>query len=753
MSRAEVIDRNLREFLAAQEARPPRSPNEPVRAGSSLPGRGLLQIIEAQFQARQLDLVARRLKERGEGFYTIGSAGHEGNAAVAAATRPTDPAFLHYRSGGFFARRAQQVSGQTPIYDVALSLCAARDDPISGGRHKVFGSRELWIPPQTSTIASHLPKAMGAAFAIDRARYLKLALPVPDDSIVVCSFGDASLNHSTALGALNAAMWAAHQHLPMPVLWVCEDNGLGISVNTPTGWVKSMWSGHRAMPYFVADGTDAVGSYDAAVAAVDTVRERRVPVFLHLELVRLLGHAGNDPELAYQTIERIKKAEARDPLLFSCGAAIEGGVATPDQLLRLYDEMAARVDAAATEAARCPHHESPASIVAPLAPSYPDRVAELSAGQAPPDRRFEHWGGDARLPENRGPETLSKLINWALHDLALTYPELLLFGEDVGRRGGVYGVTSGLWRKLGAGRVFNTLLDEQSILGLAIGTAHLGLLPVPEIQYLAYIHTAIDQIRGEAASLQFFSSGQFRNPMVVRIASFGYQRGFGGHFHNDNAIGPLLDIPGVLVAAPSRGADAVGMLRASLAAARAEGRVVLFLEPIALYTTRDLHEEGDRAWCDPYPGPNHVVPAATARVYGDERRPDLTIVSWGNGLWRALRAARRLEAEHSQRVRTVDLRWLKPLDRTTLLAEARRSGRVLVVDEGRRTGGLSEALVTELVEGFAPAPPPSLARVCGEDTFIPLGPAWDHVLPSESDIVEAALKLLSQERRGAQDDS
>ena len=139
-------------------------------------------------------------------------------------------------------------------------------------------------------------------------------------------------------------------------------------------------------------------------------------------------------------------------------------------------------------------------------------------------------------------------MNAALADELLRRPELLIFGEDVGRKGGVYNVTNGLQKRFGQARVFDTILDETSILGIAQGAAHIGLLPVPEIQYLAYIHNALDQIRGEAATLQFFSSGQFRNPMVVRVAGLAYQKGFGGHFHNDNSIGALRDIPGVVIA-------------------------------------------------------------------------------------------------------------------------------------------------------------------------------------------------------------
>ncbi|HAD47792.1 MAG TPA: MFS transporter, partial [Idiomarina sp.] len=204
----------------------------------------------SQLTSRFADLESRRLQKQGLSFYTIGSAGHEANACVAAALRVTDPAFLHYRSGAFFLQRAKQQPGCHALYDLMLSFCASADDPISGGRHKVLGSLELNIPPQTSTIASHLPKAMGAAHAIAMSKRLKLNGNWPHDSIVLCSFGDASANHSTLLGALNATAWAAYQGIPMPVLYVCEDNGIGISTRSPNGWIGQCLQTIHPLKYF-----------------------------------------------------------------------------------------------------------------------------------------------------------------------------------------------------------------------------------------------------------------------------------------------------------------------------------------------------------------------------------------------------------------------------------------------------------------------------------------------------------------------
>src|SRR5215472_6872880 len=235
----------------------PPDPLAPVRPGSGLTGQRCLDLFDAQAASRHLDAAARWLRARGTGYYTIGSAWHESNAAVAAALRVTDPALLHYRSGAFYLTRAAQAGrGEDAIADILLGVVAAAAEPIAGGRHKVFGHHDLNVIPQTSTIASHLPRSMGLAFAIDRATRLGVTTPWPDDSVVVCSIGDASANHSTALGAINAAAYCSYQGLPMPLLVVCEDNGLGISVRTPRGWLGAALAGRAGIEYLSADGSD-----------------------------------------------------------------------------------------------------------------------------------------------------------------------------------------------------------------------------------------------------------------------------------------------------------------------------------------------------------------------------------------------------------------------------------------------------------------------------------------------------------------
>jgi 2-oxoisovalerate dehydrogenase E1 component len=338
-----------------------------------------------------------------------------------------------------------------------------------------------------------------------------------------------------------------------------------------------------------------------------------------------------------------------------------------------------------------------------------------------------------RSGEPDAPLTLALAINRALHDILDRYPEAMIFGEDVARKGGVYGVTRGLLAKTSSARVFDTLLDEQSILGLALGAGISGLLPIPEIQYLAYLHNAADQIRGEAATLQFFSNRQYRNPMVVRVAGYGYQKGFGGHFHNDNSIAAIRDIPGVVIASPARPDDAAAMLHTCTAAAKAAGAVCVYLEPIALYHTRDLHDDGDGGWLATYPTTG--VPVGRARTYGDGT--DLTMLTFGNGVWMSLRVARRLQ-RRGIGVRVVDLRWLAPLPVDDILRESAATARVLIVDETRSTGGVGEGVLAELIEhGYTG----QIERIASSDSFIPLGDAALQVLLSEEVIEAAATKL------------
>lgn len=702
------------------------------------PGR-LERYFDAQLQARHLDFAARWLRQQDQGYYTIGSAGHESNAAVALAVRPTDPALLHYRSSGFYAGRAAQVPGSHGVDDVLRSLAASTQDPISGGRHKVLGSHELSIIPQTSTIGSHLPRAFGIGLTLGRAAQSRRPVVWPADAIVVCTFGDASANHSTAVGALNAAAWCAHRKIPMPILFVCEDNGIGISTRTPEGWIQSVLQSLPSVGYAEANGQDPVAALRTASELADHVRRERSPAVLHLRTVRFMGHAGSDAEQAYRSRTDIVADYAKDPLLATARTLVAAGLHTPEEIVERYERVRRSVMQRAAEIGLEPRLSSSERVREPLTRREPDQVSLWAS------RVADGAVNGSALPAAGDPLTLAQAINAALVETMSGVEDAAVFGQDVALKGGVYGVTRGLRKRFGSARVFDSLLDEQTILGSALGMAISGWLPIPEIQYLAYLHNALDQIRGEAATQAFFSAGQYQNGMVVRVAGLAYQKGFGGHFHNDNSMAALRDIPGVHVAVPSDADEAVALLRECVALALGEGRVCLFVEPIALYHERDLHESGDRLALGSYRLPDgRLTDLLRSRTHGDGK--DLLMVTFGNGVRMSRRVARTLAADGLS-VSVLDLRWLNPLPIDDLLAAVGGAERILVVDETRFSGGVSESVISALVDAGVRQP---IRRVTSDDSFVPLGPAADTVLLDETQIEQAARQMCADLTKASQ---
>jgi 2-oxoisovalerate dehydrogenase E1 component len=573
----------------------------------------------------------------------------------------------------------------------------------------------------------------------------------------------------------------------MPVLFVCEDNGIGISVRTPPDWIHRAYGSRPGLRYFEVDGTDLLATLSVCADAARWVREHRLPAFLRMRTTRLLGHAGSDVESAYRRGSDIDEDLRRDPVTSTGRLLVASGAVTEREVIARYDAIGAEITAIADEVTREPKLSTAAAVIASLAAHHPDRIrADVQRAEPLPDpvpptgtrifdaRRVDPTDPDSAdregfrddgRPESTGAGetaeseaqpihlstnsaatavdsaatsrmTLAQAVNHTLGELLERDGDVLVFGEDVGRKGGVYGVSKGLQRRFGARRVFDTLLDEQSVLGTALGAGLAGFVPIPEIQYLAYVHNALDQIRGEAATLQYFSNGQYRNPMVVRIAAYAYQRGFGGHFHNDNSVAALRDIPGLVIASPARADDAAAMLRTCASAARTDGRVCLYLEPIALYHTRDLYESGDEGWlAAPAAEP---VDIGRARIHGEGT--DLTIVTFANGVPMSLRAARRL-SERGIRARVLDLRWLAPLPVDDLLEHAHATGRVLIADETRRGGGVSESVCAALLDGGFTG---RIARLTSADSFVPLGPATSAILLDDTAIETAATKLATE---------
>ncbi|RZU52750.1 2-oxoisovalerate dehydrogenase E1 component [Krasilnikovia cinnamomea] len=782
------LDERFRDAVSAL-SRPSsrRTPDEPVRDGADLTGARARQLFDAQLTSRHLDLAARWLRSFNEGFHPVGAAGHEGSAAVAAALRGDDPALLHDRSAGFYCARAAAAAltsasavptsvAPTPAggpastgepdhepgdpfieaaRDVLRSVVASASEAMSGGRHRALGHTDLHIVPTTSAAAGHLPRAVGLAFGLTRADELDgVARPWPADAIVIASVRATAIDHADAVTALNTAGRHDHAGQRLPLLVVCEDDGPGRAAGRPTGWVADMLRSRPGLRYTAADGCDLVATYAAAAEAAGWVREHRRPAVLHLSMVPLLrpaaaepGGAANGIPAARTPADRLAEDLARDPLVGTARLLVEAGLADPDELIARYDEVGWQVRKVAEEVLGEPKLTTAAEVVAPLAPRRPVRVARTvadvatRAAGAGAAARAAAFGG--RAPEDAGPLTLAQTISATLTDALLAAPGAVVFGDAVTARGG-YGITGQLRERFGPARVFDTPGDETSVLGLALGAGLAGLLPIPQIRHLAHLHQAAGQLRGEAATLPFASAGGLRNPLVIRVAGLAHGQPGPEHATDDHSVAALRDVPGLVVAVPARPADAAPMLRSCLAAAAVDGSVCVYLEPIALYHTRDLRQPGDNEWLSPYAPPREWaaghVPIGRARAYPAGSGEDLTILTFGNGVHMSLRVAARL-AEEGYGARVVDLRWLNPLPTADLVREAKATGRVLIVDETRRSGGVGEGVLAALVDGgFVGA----ARRIAAADSFIPLGPAAQHVVIGEDAITQGAHALLAR---------
>ncbi|MCB0272318.1 MAG: hypothetical protein KDD46_04830, partial [Bdellovibrionales bacterium] len=398
----------------------------------------LKMLFLMQVQSRLLDYQSRVLKAQNESFYTIGSAGHEANAVFGALLKKEDPCLLHYRSGAFMMARACVHDYPHMIEDTLLSFCASKLDPTSGGRHKVWGSKTLWVPPQTSTIASHLPKAVGMSFGIRRAHHMQVPTDTDKDSIVFVSFGDASCNHATAQTAFNAASWSAYQKLPTPIFFLCEDNGLGISVRTPKGWVEHMMKARGEIKYFSADSAELDQVVVQAKEAIEYCRAKRKPVFFHLSTIRLFGHAGSDVETGYRTLEEIESMEGFDPIIATAKLLMDAGIMDKNEIRLMYESEKKSIEEKSKKAVLTPKLQTAQEVMEYLTLPSPKSV---TLQQDEEKRKVVFTKAIGHVPEQSPkPRHMAMLLNWALYDLMIKDPSAVLFGEDVAKKGGVYHV-------------------------------------------------------------------------------------------------------------------------------------------------------------------------------------------------------------------------------------------------------------------------------------------------------------------------
>ena len=472
------------------------------------PASQMRSLFDAQLESRHLDFAARWLQSQDKGYYTIASAGHESNAALGLLSRRTDRApLLHYRSGGFDAARAALGGQANPARDILLSLTSAQADPMSGGRHKVYGHPGL--SDHSANLDHRIAPAQSSRLgltALDLSRRVDHHSSFPYGAVVICSFGDASVNHSTVAGALNAAAYLVHRNIGCPLLFVCEDNGIGISTPTPDGWSAAALQSVPGLRYRYVDGADPVSLLAVVTESLADVRESRAAGILHLRTVRFMEHAGSDAEIAYRSQTEILADYTKDPLAASANALVDAGILSPSEVLHEYDQVRQRV---MDEAHECPCPGATGQQRKRHGASCPARGP--SCDRADARTRCTTPGLGGRLPEDGPPLTLAQTINATLTDLMVDHPNALVFGEDVAVRAASSASAVGCESASAASECSTPCWTNRRFWVLRSALLWLVSCRYPKSSIWQHLYNAEDQLRGEAATLGFFSNGQYRN--------------------------------------------------------------------------------------------------------------------------------------------------------------------------------------------------------------------------------------------------
>jgi len=649
--------------------------------------------------ARLIDSKILILLRQGKVFFHIGCSGHEvAQVAVALAMRPGhDWAYPYYRDLAFSLQ-----FGYT-IEEIMLEALHRRGGPSSDGFAMPFhyGHKKWRIIAQSSPTGTQYLQAVGTAMG---------AVKDGTDEVVYVSSGEGSTSEGEFHEAVN---WAARGKFP--VIFLIQNNRYAISVPVRDQLagesVSGMIKGYGGLNRYHVDGCDFAQMYGAASDAVARARRGEGPSLIEADTVRLLAHSSSDDQRKYRDPRDLEEDARRDPIPRMERLLAEKGILTAADCTRLRTEIQSRIDAAAewAEERPLPDPEGLETHVYAVPASGPDSPAP---------------------PAGTGPSVVMiDAINHALAEEMALNPKMLIYGEDVaGKKGGVFTATRGLTDRFGPERVFNSPLAEASIVGTAFGLAVRGdYKPVVEIQFGDYIWPAFMQIRDEVAMLRFRSSGEWACPMVIRVAVGGYIHG--GLYHSQSIDGFFTHVPGLRVVFPATAADAKGLLKTACRSADP----VLFLEHKGLYRQAFASS--------PEPGPGYTVPfgLAAVRHAGD----DVTVVTWGMLVQRALDAARKVEAAHGVGIEVIDLRTLNPLDTGAVYASVRKTGKLLVAHEDTLTGGFG-AEIAALVAGtcFEHLDAPVM-RVAARDTPVPYGPGLENaMLPQESDVIRALESLI-----------
>jgi len=691
----------------------------------------LLRIYRTMYLSRRLDDREIQLKRQNKIFFQISGAGHEAiGAAMGLLLRPgTDWVYSYYRDRAFCL-----MLGVKPV-EMLYQAVGAEADPSSGGRQMPshWGHPKLNLVNKSSCTGTQFVQAAGAAEATlyyeDHPKALAQAKKAPlgeharhaHDEIVYVSAGDGATSEGEFWESLNVACAKK-----LPLLYLVEDNGYAISVpievQTAGSSISKLVRGFPDLHIAECDGTDPLASYDAAKAAVHYCRERRGPALIHAHCTRPYSHSLSDDEKLYKTPEEREAEAHRDPLSKFSLFLVREGFLDQKEIEALEAEVDHEVRTAADEAlaAETPSIDSIRSHI-----FSPDIDPTSSTFEAQP-----HFHG--------APKTMVEMVAATLHDEMGRDDRIVAFGEDVADasrdehlrdikgKGGVFKATSGLQRKYGSDRVFNTPLAEAAIVGRAIGMAQRGLKPVAEIQFFDYIWPAMMQIRDELCVMRWRSNGAFKSPVVLRVAIGGYLTG-GAIYHSQSGESIFTHCPGLRVVMPSTALDVAGLLRTAI---RSDDPV-MFLEHKHLY--RQPYNRSE------YPGPDYTVPFGKARLVTEGSQ--VSIITYGALVHRAEVAAAQLGREGIS-VEIIDLRSLSPYDWNAIAATVRKNHRVIVAYEDMLSWGYGAEIAARIADELFDELDAPVKRVAAMDTFCAYQPKLEDVILPQTEHLTAAVKSL-----------
>ena len=707
----------------------------------------LVDFYRLMYASRRIDDREIMLKRQQKIFFQVSAAGHEAfQVAAAKAMRPGYDWFVPY-----YRDRALCLTLGVTAEDMFLQAVGAGTDTASGGRQMPnhWSSPDLHIVSTSSSTATQVLHAVGCAEAgryyVHHPEAAKKGtgdyrafhdVSFQADEVVFTSIGEGATSQGEFWEALNTA-----SNEKLPVLFCVEDNGYAISVpvetNTPGGNISRLVANFPNFYFAEVDGTDPEASYNAFVAAVEHCRAGRGPAFVHGHCVRVYSHSFSDDDKNYRTGEERNADALRDPLHKLQMRLLREGMLSTSELTALEQQIDEQVAAAAARA-----------VAAPLPPvsSIPRHIYSEDFDPTRPELetspgrlRIHLEDSEEPAPEQATERTMADLINTCLRDEMRRDPRIVVYGEDVADatreaalkeakgKGGVFKLTAGLQTEFGPERVFNSPLAEANITGRAVGMGVRGLKPVVEIQFFDYIWPAMHQMRNELAVMRWRSNGGFRAPVVIRVPIGGYLTG-GAIYHSQCGESIFTHIPGLRVVFPSNALDANGLLRTAI---RCDDPV-LFLEHKRLY-----REPYGRA---PYPGPDYMIPFGKAAI----TRPgsDITIVTYGALVPRALQAAKRAEQQHGIRTEVLDLRTLSPYDWDAIATSVKKTSRVIVAYEDVQSWGYGAEIAARIADELFEDLDAPVKRVAAMDSFVAYQPVLeDAILPQPDDLFKAIVDL------------